>query len=184
MATKVKFFVLFILFTSCNSNKEHNAYYLEINNQVLENEIIKYTLYTDSIVMHKPFIVCVFLSQINDSTKQFGITSIIDASSLKYTPYHFKCIIQGREVFFIAVSGLDEKSWPYQNLFNIKQSAYLEVMQKHFPKDYKKYLDDIERMKRGESCTEIETFYDPVVCKLTFSNNKLVRKEMRSGLPY
>ncbi len=184
MATKIRIFILFILFVSCKANKEQNVDSLEINNKILENEIIKYSHYIDSIEQHNPFIVCVFFNQVNDSTKQFGITSSIDASLFQYTPYHFKCNIQNREVFFTAVAGLDEKSWPYSNFFNLKKSAYLQVMQKHFPKDYEKYLDDIERMKRGVSCTEVEKFYDPLVCHLTFVHDKLIKKEIRGGLPY
>ena len=181
MATKVMFFVLFILFTSCNSNKEHNADYLEINNKVLENEIIKYTHYTDSLDDNNPFIIWVCINQINDSTKRFVIMSATDASLFIDIPYHFICNIENREVFFTDIAVLSEKCWDKKNFFNLKQSAHLEVMKKYFPKDYEKYLFDIERTKQGKEVEVITSFYDPVNCYLTFIHDKLAKKEMKRG---
>lgn len=174
----IKFIVVIFLVVSCTTQKKENDVYLLLNNDELKHEIIRYAEFTDSIENNKQRIIRVYFSQINDSTEQFVITSDIDASLLEDIPYHFVCKIGEREVFFTAVAGLVRKDWGKRNFFNLKEKTYIEVMKRYFPKEHKEYLEQIERIKRGETYSVLVRNYDPVNCYLTFVYDKLVNREM------
>ena len=49
MVKTFKILLLVLLFTSCKNNKNHENYYLEINNKELTQQIIEYKHFIDSL---------------------------------------------------------------------------------------------------------------------------------------
>lgn len=161
---------------SCTTEKKQNDVYLEINNKELEQQIIEYTEYTDSTTIIHPYVLNVYCLEINDSTNRYIIQGDIDPSIFKMIPYHFICKVGGRDVFFTMLSGIVKKDWGKRNFFNLKESAYVDFMKKYFPEDYKYYIENKEK--------KVQINYEPNLCYLTFVQDKLVKKEMRRGLPW
>jgi len=49
-------------------------------------------------------------------------------------------------------------------------------MKKNFPEEYRMYINKVN--------DDIVITYEPQMCYLTFIEDKLVKKEMRSGMPW
>lgn len=175
MAKQITIFLVLILLISCRQEKQ-SYIYLELNNKTLESEILKYTKFTAENNKNQPFVIHVFCLEINDSTARYVIDSDIDAEILEFTPYHFVCKVGGQEVFFTMLAGISKYNWGKGNFFKLKESSYLKFMKKHFPKDYKQHIE--KRQEHVGAC------YDPDMYYLTFVNGKLVKKEIKMGMPW
>ena len=175
MAKKITLFLVLILFISCRQEKQSDIY-LELNNKTLESEILKYTKITAKDNKNRPFVIRVFCLEINDSTTRYVIGSDIEASSFEFMPYHFVCKVGGQEVFFTMLAGISKYKWRKGNFFKLKESSYLKFMKKHFPEEYKIYVE--KRQERVSDCYEPDMYY------LTFVNGKLVKKEIKRGMPW
>ena len=172
MAKQITLFLVLILLISCRQEKQSDIY-LELNNKTLESEILKYTKTTAKEYKNQPFVIRVFCLEINDSTTRYVISSDIEASGFEFIPYHFVCKVGGQEVFFTMLAGINLGKG---NFFKLKESSYLKFMKKHFPKDYKQYIE-----KQQE---HVGAFHDPDMYYLTFVNGKLVKKEIKRGMPW
>jgi hypothetical protein len=175
MAKQITLFLVLILLISCRQEKQSDIY-LELNNKTLESEILKYTKFTAENNKNQPFVIRVFCLEINDSTTRYVISSEIEASSFEFIPYHFVCKVGGQEVFFTMLAGISKYKWRKGNFFKLKESSYLKLMKKHFPKDYKQHIE-----KRQE---HLGVLYEPDMYYLTFVNGKLVKKEIKRGMPW
>lgn len=143
---------------------------------MLEQQISDYIRTTELENKGRPFVIIVFCLNINDSTTRYVISSEINPEAVKMMPYHFVCKIGKRDVFFTMLAGIVRKDWGKRNFFNLKEEAYLEFMKKYFPNDYKLLK---EKKQKGYII-----LYEPDMCYLTFVYDKLVKKEMRRGLPW
>lgn len=176
MVKKIIFLALVVLLISCNIVNKQSNVYLDLNNKQLEQQIINYSKYSDSLNKDRTYILRVYCSEVNDSTNRFVIESNIDIELIKMMPYHFICKVDGHEVFFTMLSGIVKKDWGKRNFFNLKQSSYLDLMKQYFPEEYKNYIKNEKTFPR--------VIYEPDLCYLTFINDKLVKKEMKRGLPW
>lgn len=174
MVKKIFFFAVVYFTLSCSSEKKESDIFLDINNKVLEREIIAYDQYTKSINKDKSYVICVNCLTINDSTSRYVIEGIISPSMIKHFPYNFKCKINNKVVFFRMIAGMVKNDWSRRNFFKIKEEAYLEFMEKYFPKDYRFFIK--------HKMTQLPDTYDEENCYLTFIHDKLVKKEMKVGL--
>jgi hypothetical protein len=175
MAKQITLFLVLILLISCRQEKQSDIY-LELNNKTLESEILKYTKFTAENNKNQPFVIRVLCLEINDSTTRYIIGSEVEPSDFKSTPYHFVCEVGGQEVFFTMLSGVSIYNCEKGNFFKLKESSYLKFMKKHFPKDYKLY---VEKKKKGYYIlNEPEMYY------LTFINENLVEKRISMGMHY
>ena len=175
MAKKITLFLVLILFISCRQEKQSDIY-LELNNKTLESEILKYTKLTVENNKNKPFVIRVYCLEINDSTTRYVINSEIDAQIFVSIPYHFVCKVGGQEVFFTMLAGISKYNWRKGVFFKLKESSYLKFMKKHFPEDYKLYVE--KKQKGYYILNEPEMYY------LTFINEKLVEKRISMGMHY
>lgn len=176
------FFILATLFiVSCSNQKEGNETYLEINNKVLEKEIIEYDKFIDSTVS-KPYVINVYCIEKNDSITRYVIGAIDGLDILEIIPYHFICKINNKDVYFTMYSGLvfGDKN---HNFFKLKQTEIERIMKKHFPEEYSRYLINKEKEKKGEIYEIVMSTFEPEMYYLTFNRDKLIKKEIRSGLP-
>ena len=169
-------FVVMFFVSSCITNDKGKNVYLDINNKVLEQQIIEYEKYTESKNKNRSYILRIYCSEINDSTYRYIIEGIIDPELIKMMTYHFKCKIGEHEVFFTMLAGIVKKDLGRRNFFKIKTTAFVDFMQNYFPNDYKYYIEN-----KGK---EMQTIYEPEMCYLTFVQDKLVKKEMRKGMPW
>lgn len=170
---------------SCSTGKRQDNTYLEINNKELERQIIEYASYTDSTMNNSTYILNVYCFEVNDSTSRYVISSDIEPKSMKDIPYHFICKVGERDVFFTMLAGVVRKDWGKRNFFILKESAYVDFVEKYFPEKYKEYLEFERKKLAGTPIPEkLLDFYEPEMCYLTFVYDKLVKKEMRSGLPW
>lgn len=167
-------FLFILLLTSCNQNR--NVDYLEISNHELKSQIIDYIRHTDSSLVNEPYIINVCCMNINDSTTRYVISSDINTETLDMLPYHFVCKVNDRDIYFIMLAGIVKKDWGKRNFFQLKKATALEYMKKNFPEEYRMYVKKID--------DGIFITYEPEMCYLTFIEDKLVKKEMRSGMPW
>jgi hypothetical protein len=174
MARQIVLFLVLVLVSSCKHEKQDYVY-LELNNKELESEITKYIKFTE-VKENQPFIIQVFCMEVNDSTTRYVISSEIVPAMVKACPYHFVCKVAGRDIFFTMLAGISRYNWIKGNFFKLKESSYLNFMQKNFPQDYKLY---IQKKHKG-----YEVLYEPDMYYLTFVNEKIVKKEVRMGLPW
>ena len=175
MARQITLFLVLILLISCRQEKQSDIY-LELNNKTLESEILRYTKFTAENNKNQPFVIHVLCLEINDSTTRYIIGSEVEPSDFKSTPYHFVCEVGGQEVFFTMLSGISLCNWEKGNFFKLKESSYLKFMKKHFPEDYKLYVE--KKQKGYFILNEPEMYY------LTFINEKLVEKRISMGMHY
>jgi len=185
MKIKLFYFLLLLLLCSCKSKHQQDDIFLEINNKELEKQIVEYKNQTDSLLGDKSYFLQVYCMEVNDSTNRYVITSEISEKMLDVLPYHFVCKVDGQDVYFTMLAGIERVHWPPHNFFKLKQSVYEQFMKKHFPENYKTYMDN--KRKKAEGIEVYETMFDlyePDMYYLTFVRDKLVKKESRSGLPW
>jgi len=176
MARKIIVFLVLLLFVSCTKEKQQNVTFLEINNNALNKQILDYIQMVKLHNKERPFIIRVFCLSINDSTTRYVISSDIEPDMIKKMPYHFVCKVGKQDVFFTMLAGIVRKDWGKLNFFNLKNSEYKHFIKEHFPNDY-----ELALKKRQKDHI---TLYEPEMCYLTFVYDKLVKKEMRRGLPW
>lgn len=174
MGKIMKFLVMMLIITSCTAEKKQDDVYLKINNKELEYQIIEYTKIVESEIKNRSFVITVYCAEVNDSTSRYMINGIIDPKMVKMIPYHFICKVGEHDVFFTMLPGIVKKDSGKRNFFDLKESAYSDFMEKYFPKDYKYYKENKQK--------EFQVMYEPDMCYLTFVYDKLVKKEMKSGL--
>nr|WP_320039407.1 hypothetical protein [uncultured Bacteroides sp.] len=176
MRNTIKIVVLFLMLltVSCTMNNQSNDY-LVLNNKVLEREIEGYAKFVDPQI-NEPYVISVFCSEVNDSTSRYIINFITDPEDIQMWPYHFVCKIGERDVFFTMLAGIGKIGWKNNNFFYLKKEACDEFVKKYLPDDYKYY-------KKGTNKVPL-VLYDTEMCYLTFVNDKLVKKELRRGLPW
>jgi hypothetical protein len=174
MVRNIYILILFLIFISCSQN--YTAEYLEISNSELKSQIIEYVNHTDSLLVKTPYSIDVCCMNVNDSTTRYVISSNIDSKTLRMFPYHFICKVNGRDIYFVMLAGIVKKDWGKRNFFNLKTTTKIEYMRKNFPEEYRKYKNKID--------DGVFILYEPEMCYLTFIEDKLVKKEMRRGLPW
>lgn len=166
-------FILFVGLLSCNS--KDSSVYLELNNSELEREI---SIYMSNVKFknEQNSIIHVYCKDIDDSTSQYVIGAEIDPNMIKDMPYNFVCLVDNRKVFFTMLAGIDKNYFGKNNMFILKNDTYLEFVKNNFPKEY-------ERIKHKKT-DDVYLLYEPEMYYLTFTNNKLVKKEIRRGVPW
>ena len=179
MVKTFKILLFVLLFTSCNSNKNnknHENYYLEINNKELTKQIIEYKHFIDSLSQGRSFVLTVYCLEINDSVNKYVVSFISSAFGLSNHSYHFKCKVEDFDVLFIMVSGLvnsPDYGKTDLNFFKVKQPVILADIKKYFPEEYKDFI------KYGNFPPP--DMFEPEILHLTFVRDKLVKKIYRRG---
>ena len=179
MVRTFKILLLVLLFTSCNSNKNHENhenYYLEINNKELTKQIIEYKHFIDSLCQGRSFVLTVYCCELNDSANKYVISKESSAFGFPINSYNFKCKVEDFDVLFIMVSGLvnsPDYGKTDLNFFKVKQPVILEDIKKYFPEEYKYFI------KNGNFPPP--DMFEPEILHLTFVRDKLVKKIYRRG---
>lgn len=173
-AIKIVVLLLMVSAMSCTMNNQSNDY-LELNNKVLEQEIEGYAKFVDPQI-DEPYVIRVFCFEVNDTTSRYVIHFITQPEDIQMCPYHFVCKIGERDVFFTMLAGVGKTGWKDNNFFYLKKEACDEFVKKYLPDDYKYYEKGTNKVPW--------VLYDTEMCYLTFVNDKLVKKELRRGLPW
>ncbi|MBP1664111.1 MAG: hypothetical protein H6Q19_1251 [Bacteroidetes bacterium] len=183
MRTRKLFWIFITLFlVACAKNKEKDEVYLELNNKELEREIIKYNNFIDSI-SDRSYVLNVYCIEKSNSITRYVIGAIDGTDILEMFPYHFICRINNNDVLFTMYSGLVNHD-KEKNFFKLKDEEMLRLMRKHFPIEYKTYLQNKEKEKKGETTYKhLGTIFEPEMYYLTFNKEKLIDKVIKRGLP-
>ena len=182
MRTRFTFWILATLFLmSCSNRKEKDITYLAINNKSLETEIIEYDKFIDSIC-DKSYVVHVYCIEKNDSITRYVISAIDGVDILEMFPYHLISKVNNKDVLFTMYSGL-VKFGKNQNFFKLKDEEILRIMKDNFPKEYKTYLENKEKQRKGELYMVCESIFEPEMYYLTFKRDKLINKVIKRGMP-
>ncbi len=146
-----------------------DEYYLEINNEELEREIIDFIEECKNISIKRDFTVSVHCKDLNDSIKRY---TLLYEPQAVLSCYHFICKVGDRDVLFYMNAGQDN-SW--QSFFEQKEFAWLDMMKRNFPDEYD--------ARKEERVFPIMLYHGPNRY-LTFLNGKLINVTNMPGLTF
>lgn len=180
MKVYIMFLLLLVSFASCNSKKDNDVEYyeVELNNKALEDEIWKYMEMIrkrdDHIADSDSIVFSVFCNAINDSTDRFVVSPFVNPELMLDDPFLFICKIKGRVVFFHTMG---MRSYPVvrQPYFKLSEDSYKRLLERHFP------VANASIKKYGYIYPQV--CYEPELCCITVRNGAILETHTYRGLP-
>lgn len=145
-----------------------------IDNSELKKEIAFYVDSLDTVHKNEDYVIRVYCKDINDSIQRYCLTDEIDYDLWNKCPYHFRAKVHNKDILFVMSAGYPSLAI-YNPYFKMNDEDYSKIVQKYFPKIYRKYGLTTFRYP--------QITYEPDLIFLTFLRGRLISKYRSRGMP-